>query len=88
MATQEQAREMREVSARDSPTSSSSASVSGSPSPSRNSPAADRYGAASSSAHPDSAGSSGAVVFTRARTSIDRWSCGREIPNSITVVPK
>ena len=28
------------------------------------------------------------VVRTRARTSIERCSCGREIPNSITVVPK
>ena len=29
----------------------------------------------------------GALVATRARTSIERWSCGLAIPNSITVVP-
>jgi hypothetical protein len=75
-------------SARDAPTSSSSTSSSGSPSVSRNSPATARYAGSSSARHGASTGFSGAAVFTRARTSIDRWSCGREMPNSITVVPK
>jgi hypothetical protein len=55
---------------------------------SRYSPAACRYAGEATASQPGVGGSGGSEVTTRARTSIVSELWGREMPNSITSVPK
>ena len=76
------------MAARETPTSSSIVTLSGStPNGSRYSPAWVAYALVSAGCQSVSGGGGGGVVATRARTSMASCSCGLEIPNSITVVP-